>query len=624
MKILMSAYACEPGKGSEPEVGWQWALHMARFHEITVLTRSNNRGAIEAGIAKLPAGHPVPEFVYHDLGPFWLWLKRRLGLVQVYYILWQRTARPLIGNLNRVKRFDLMHHVTFAGYRYITAIWGHGVPSIWGPIGGMESIPLFLLPLFHFPTLCHELIRNLNNLLMKLPFSVLPQRVSDSTLVITSTPETSGVLRELGFDPVQMPTIGIDAENVSNRVIAPREGRPMELLFVGNLIALKGVHLALLALKASGTQARLTMIGDGEMKEYLEKIIVKHGLQDRVCLLGRFSREKTLQAYRDYDAFIFPSLHDSGGFAAIEAMCNGLPVICLDCGGLALSVPNNGGIKVPVSRFGSLIRGLASAISTYDHDRHLLASHGEAARRSVAENYNWETKVGKMNDLYEKVALEKVTDTPMRRTYSSSRLSWLPRYGTVISLAVLGIMIAGIYLSTARMSKSAWNIAKDTLPGLSYGGKALSALSRAHSKLNQALAEPEQQDALKRLDESATFLRDFGAYLYRYGESAYTSDDIRNFEASRDAEREYIANRIEVVRLMESNNRQEAIRSSNEKLRPVYLNLLKKMDDMVNYNLEEGAKRGEDILRVSFLTRWILTIGAVLLFCIGFIAGYLK
>ena len=31
LKILMSAYACEPGKGSEPGVGWRWALETAKI-----------------------------------------------------------------------------------------------------------------------------------------------------------------------------------------------------------------------------------------------------------------------------------------------------------------------------------------------------------------------------------------------------------------------------------------------------------------------------------------------------------------------------------------------------------------------------------------------------------------
>ena len=51
LKVLISAYACEPNKGSEPEVGWQWALQMARYHDVTVLTRSNNRAGIEKELA---------------------------------------------------------------------------------------------------------------------------------------------------------------------------------------------------------------------------------------------------------------------------------------------------------------------------------------------------------------------------------------------------------------------------------------------------------------------------------------------------------------------------------------------------------------------------------------------
>ena len=58
LKVLISAYACEPGKGSEPEVGWQWALQMARHHDVTVLTRANNRQAIEPAIEALRGRQP--------------------------------------------------------------------------------------------------------------------------------------------------------------------------------------------------------------------------------------------------------------------------------------------------------------------------------------------------------------------------------------------------------------------------------------------------------------------------------------------------------------------------------------------------------------------------------------
>ena len=47
MKVLLSAYACEDKKGSEPETGLKWALEIFNLgHELTVLTRKNNESNI--------------------------------------------------------------------------------------------------------------------------------------------------------------------------------------------------------------------------------------------------------------------------------------------------------------------------------------------------------------------------------------------------------------------------------------------------------------------------------------------------------------------------------------------------------------------------------------------------
>src|SRR5881394_2221794 len=105
LRVLISAYACEPHKGSEPEVGWQWSLQMARFHNVTVLTRSNNRAAIEAGLRAIKDGRPVPEFVYHDCGERALKLKTRFKAVRVYYQLWQKSAREVVRRLHQAEPF---------------------------------------------------------------------------------------------------------------------------------------------------------------------------------------------------------------------------------------------------------------------------------------------------------------------------------------------------------------------------------------------------------------------------------------------------------------------------------------------------------------------------------------
>jgi len=77
MKVLMSAYACEPNKGSEPGIGWNWVLETARLgHEVWVLTRANNRANIETELAKLP---PIKnlKFLYYDLPPLGAVVEKR-------------------------------------------------------------------------------------------------------------------------------------------------------------------------------------------------------------------------------------------------------------------------------------------------------------------------------------------------------------------------------------------------------------------------------------------------------------------------------------------------------------------------------------------------------------------
>ena len=189
LKVLMSAYACEPSKGSEPEVGWQWALQMARFHDVTVLTRSNNRPAIEPVLNLLQSRQPLPQFVYHDCRPLLVKFKRRFKATKSYYVLWQRSAQQVVRQLQQAHHFDLLHHVTFAAFRYPTAIWEQGAPSIWGPVGGIESIPTPLLPWRHPVSLIHEIPRNAHNFLHTSLFPALRRRARASTLLLATTRE---------------------------------------------------------------------------------------------------------------------------------------------------------------------------------------------------------------------------------------------------------------------------------------------------------------------------------------------------------------------------------------------------------------------------------------------------
>jgi glycosyltransferase involved in cell wall biosynthesis len=110
-----------------------------------------------------------------------------------------------------------------------------------------------------------------------------------------------------------------------------------------------------------------------------------------------------LRKYSEFDVFVFPSLHDTGGFAVIEAMFNELPVICLDCGGPAVAVREGCGMKVPVRSRKEIVKDLAEAIKLYSSDPELLRRQGKAAREVILKEYDWERKGEEMNRLYDEV-----------------------------------------------------------------------------------------------------------------------------------------------------------------------------------------------------------------------------
>ena len=174
-------------------------------------------------------------------------------------------------------------------------------------------------------------------------------------------------------------------------------------MFAGNLIALKGLDLAFEALQASGCDARFTLFGKGNFQSFLKRSAANLGLTERIEFRGSLPHNELLRTYGDFDVFLFPSLHDTGGYSVIEAMANGLPVICLDVGGPGTAVQAGCGVKIPLGRRGDVIHALAEAIQRYHANRALAVEHGRQARESALRDYDWQHKAERMDAIYQEL-----------------------------------------------------------------------------------------------------------------------------------------------------------------------------------------------------------------------------
>lgn len=403
MKVLVSAYACEPDKGSESAVGWNWVLQISRWHEVWVITRANNRDPIEKALAKEPL--PNVHWVYFDL-PCWarFWKKGERGL-HSYYYLWQLGAYFVARKLHREVGFDLVHHVTFANYWLPAFLALLPVPFVWGPVGGGESAPRSFWHCFSLRGKVFELLRDLARSLGQLdPFVRLTAQ--RARVGLATTEETALRLRELGCRKViVLSQVRLPSE-VRARLegFAVRQSEPFRLVSIGNLLHLKGFELGLRAFarfQRWTPAAEYWIIGDGPERKGIAKLAERLGVAERVTLWGAIPRQQVLGKLAECDVLLHPSLHDSGGWVCVEAMAAGRPVVCLDLGGPAVLATEQTGIKVPAISPEQAVRDLAKAMLRLAVDPELRVRMGEASRRRVGEHFAWTSKSDRMRQIYE-------------------------------------------------------------------------------------------------------------------------------------------------------------------------------------------------------------------------------
>ena len=405
MKILLSAYSCEPGRGSEPGVGWNVAREVANHHEIWVLTRPDESGAvIEAELARNPL--PNLHFVYFTL-PIWRggWRWGSTGAMQLHYYLWQIQAYFVARQLHREIGFDLIHHVTFVKYSNPSFLALLPIPFIWGPVGGGESAPKAFWQDFSLRGKVYETLRDLTRWLGERdPFVSLTAR--RSVLVRATTEDTAKRLHALGATNVQVfSQVGLSQQEIARLTQhAMPDAFPVRFISVGRLLHWKGFHLGLRAFaQAALPDAEYWILGDGPEQQRLRSLAEELGIAHQVKFWGEVPRDKAFHLVGECNVLVHPSLHESGGFVCLEAMVAGRPVICLDLGGPAVQVTAETGFKVPAHAPDQAVRGLAEAMSRLAKDSELRTCMGQAGQQRASEEYSWESKGQSLARLYEAV-----------------------------------------------------------------------------------------------------------------------------------------------------------------------------------------------------------------------------
>lgn len=402
LKVLICAYACSPSRGSEFGVGWGWVEAISKYHDLWVLTATHCREEIEAEFSRRPElrnrirFHYIPRTRYRWAEKLW-----PPAYLHSYKNQWQEAAYETAVQLHKELCFDIVHQLTYVGFRVPGLLWKLDAPFVWGPIGGLEQTTWGLIPSLGLYGTVYFSARNLVNEWDRRHSKSARQAFAKADGGIIAA--TSGIQREIRRffwrDSVVISEIGLPPV-IRKTPTRRNSSEPISLLWCGNLLPGKALHFLLSALQKVPADVNwvLTIIGDGPSSAAWRKLAIKLGVDRRCNWLGQVSRQVVLEEMQAAHALVITSVYDLTSTVLVEALANGLPVICPDHCGFADAITSECGIKVPATSGQGLVTGIRDAVTRLDNEEiRLHLAEGALARSSAFE---WDQKAQKVNAIY--------------------------------------------------------------------------------------------------------------------------------------------------------------------------------------------------------------------------------
>ena len=403
MKIIIAAYTCETGRGSEGEIGWRMVNALADRHEVRVITRANLRPVHEASFAETPKPAGLT-FEYFDLPWIFRFYKKGKRFFLIYYYLWQIGVALRARRMLHKEPADVLHHL-IGGMDWMPA--GLALcrgPFVWGPVGSEDTHPVIARHLPLKSRLKDKVRLAIRSILRSIePLTRFTGARAD--IILSHTPETMPRRYADKLRPFTQTGI-VDLPSLARHKTDTTRSQRLRLLYAGELKDWKGARMALdaaLAFFETGAEADLVVIGDGPLRSEMEATARAHPNGGQVAFLGWVPMERVVDELHASDIFLYPTFHHGLATIVLQAMLTGLPIICIEGDATGRAIGQEAGITVSLSEAESPATGLARAIAELSDDEDKRQSLAQAARQIALERYSYDALVWRTEDAYRDV-----------------------------------------------------------------------------------------------------------------------------------------------------------------------------------------------------------------------------
>ncbi len=406
LKVLVNAYACSPNMGSEPGMAWNWCSNLAKHCELFIITEEEFRDKIEAVVPTLPQGKNM-HFYYNPVTPEVRRMCWNQGDWRFYwhYRKWQKRTLEMAEKICAEQKIDILHQLNMIGYREPGLLWKiKGPKFVWGPVGGMETMPIAYLKGAGAKTILFNRLKNLINSLQYRYQPNVRKAVKRADAIIAATSGCQKKLQDYYHKQVYLIN-ETGCEVIENFKNEPKVTDTFDLLWVGKMDFRKQISLAIEVLgKLKDLNVVLHVLGGGspEQIQQMKKQCTALGADDKLNYHGMVSHDEVQRLMRSSDLFLFTSIMEGTPHVVQEAIANHLPVICIDTCGQGDCVTEDCGMKVALSDPETTVEEMSHAIREFFEDGAKLKQLSDNCMEA-SKRMSWNNKISQMVNIYNSI-----------------------------------------------------------------------------------------------------------------------------------------------------------------------------------------------------------------------------
>ena len=406
IKILINAYACSPGMGSEPGMAWNWVSNLARFCELYIITEGEFRDKIEEVVPTLEQGGNM-HFYYNPVSEKirkMCWNQGDWRFYK-YYREWQWKTYLLAKDICQKEHIDILHQLNMIGFREPGYLWKlsreNELPFVWGPVDAKDKFPVAYLDGAGLKTKLFMRLKNfLTGIQLRYSKRVLLAARQSSVIFSASSNSQRSFKKYMNIDSPLLNETGCYVQD--HPIVDKTDKETFDVLWVGKMDFRKQLALALQTVaKSENNKLRLHIMGGGDAESY-QSLAKSYGIADKCIWHGAVSHDEVQDIMQKSDIFLFTSVAEGTPHVVLEAISNNLPVVCFDTCGQGDAVNDKVGRKIPLSSPCQSVSDFAKLLNELEDNRSLLKQLSENCKERQQE-LSWEEKAKTMMEWYEKI-----------------------------------------------------------------------------------------------------------------------------------------------------------------------------------------------------------------------------